>query len=282
MEARWLKRVPGSSWLALLALTIATASCANLAAIREFASTSADSAAYTKLVGEYLESPLRQKRYQPAARHPDLDRIAAERAAQGERLRLWHRLIEEYMEALGQLAADEAVVYDKEINALGKAATEAKFLSAQDADAFSAVTRTLLRLVADGWRRRQISRLIEETNQPFQAVVSALRTVVRQGFGSDAANERAAINKHYSDLVVQSRDQAGIAALKEWQELRISGVEDREKAIGAYGEILDRIAAAHQRLYNGRKDLPAKALLADMKGYSKEIRTLFEVVRDRL
>jgi hypothetical protein len=269
-------------WLALWLIAVTGVGCANLAAIREFASTSADSAAYTRLVTEYVESPAREKRYQPARFHADLDRRLAERRAQQARLLLQHRLIQEYMETLGQLAADDAVVYDKEINALGQAATGAKFLDAKEADAFSAITRVLAQAAADGWRRRELARLIEDSNVHFQTVVNSLKDVVERGFAGDAGNEREAMNRYYQTLVLESGDKAGIAALREWQEARLAAVKAREDAIAAYARILEKIGQGHQRLYEGRGELSARTLLADMTGYSKDMRALFAVVRDRI
>ena len=272
----------GARWLPLCLIAWLSVGCANLAAIREFASTSADSAAYTRLVTEYVESPTREKRYQPAKFHADLDRRLAERKGQQHQLLLRHRLIQEYMEALAQLAADDAVIYDKEIHALGKTAREAKFIDAKEAEAFSGVTRLLLRAVADGWRRRQLSQLIEDSNRHFQTVVKSLKDIVERGFAGDAANEREAINRYYDTLVLESRDKAGIASLREWQELRLATVAAREEAIVAYVKILDKIGQGHQRLYEERKALSAKTLLAEMQGYSKDMKALFDIVRDRL
>lgn len=271
-----------TSWLALWLIAVVGVGCANLAAIREFASTSADSAAYTRLVSDYVESPAREKRYQPVQFHADLDRRLAERRAEQERLLLQHRLIQEYMEALALLAADEAVVYETEINALGKAVSEVKFLDAKDAEAATAITRVLTRAVADGWRRRQVQRLIEDSNAHVQVVVKSLKTVVERGFAGDATNEREAMNRYYRTLTLESDDRAGIAALQEWQAMRLASVDAREEAIAAYAKILEKIGEGHQRLYDERGALSAKTLLADMKGYSKELKTMFAVVRDRL
>ncbi len=79
--------------LALLAVIVALTlaqGCANLSAVREFANISSESAQYTKLVSDYVESPIRQKRYQPPSEQERLDRMAAERAAQRDRLLLRH------------------------------------------------------------------------------------------------------------------------------------------------------------------------------------------------
>lgn len=262
----------------VVALTLAQG-CANLSAIREFADVSTESAQYTRLVTDYVGSPARQKRYQPASQHELLDRIATERAAQGERLLLRHRLIEEYMDALGRLAADETVTYDKKLDALGNAVKGNRFADAKEADAFAAIAKILTKGVADHWRQKQLKELITVSNEPFQVVVDSLRVVVENGFGGDLPNERAAIEKYCGTLIMQSSDKAGIAALREWCDLRLSVIGVRAKAIEAYTQILRKIAEGHQRLYDGRNDLSKELLLRDMNHYSKDLQKLFNTIR---
>lgn len=263
----------------IVALTLAQG-CANLSAIREFANVSTESAQYTRLVTDYVGSPIRQKRYQPPSEYELLDRIAAERAAQGERLFLRHRLIEEYMDALGRLATDEAVTYDKELDALGNAVKEKRFTDAKEADAFAGIAKILVKGVADHWRQRQLKELIVASNEPFQVVVDSLRVVVERGFGGDLSNERSAIRRYYQNLVLESRDKAGIAALEEWRDLRLAAIDARAKAIESYAKILRKIAEGHQKLYDGRDDLSKELLLRDMSRYSKDLQQLFNTIRN--
>jgi hypothetical protein len=55
------------SALAVVWMALVAAGCANLAAVRDFAATSSDAAQYSQLVSAYVESPARQKRYEPGA-----------------------------------------------------------------------------------------------------------------------------------------------------------------------------------------------------------------------
>ena len=103
----------GLRFIAFACLALLASACANLTAIREFASTSSDAAQYSQLVVAYVDTPSRMKRYEPESQRPTLDRQVAERKAQQERLLLRQKLIQEYMDALGQLAGDELTVYDK-------------------------------------------------------------------------------------------------------------------------------------------------------------------------
>src|SRR5439155_7431946 len=119
----------GLRFIALACLAFLASACANLTAIREFASTSSDAAQYSQLVVAYVDTPSRMKRYEPESQRPTLDRQVAERKAQQERLLLRQKLIQEYMDALGQLAGDELTIYDKELDALGNDAVVLKTIA---------------------------------------------------------------------------------------------------------------------------------------------------------
>jgi len=264
----------------LTGLLVLGVGCANLAPITEFADISAQSAAYTDLVTQYVQFPERQKRFQPSSQHALLDQMTRDRAAQRERLLLRQALIEEYMDALGQLAADEPVKYDKELDALGKAVAANKFAGEKDAAAFGSVSKILFRAVADDWRQGKLRELITESNAPFQDVVGALKLIVDQGFAGDTANEEIAIRNYYQPIVLSSKDKAGIAALEEWKDTRLAEVRVRRQAITDYSIVLSRIASGHQKLYDKRDDLGNKDLLQLMSRYAKELRKRFEALKN--
>ncbi len=261
----------------LLALS---AACANLAAVREFADISARSAEYAALVSQYREFPARQKRYVPSRLHAALDQESRKRVAQAERITLRQALIEEYMDSLGRLAADDLVAYDPEIDQLGKAVADGRFAGEKDATAFSAVAALLFRAAADNWRRERLAQLIAESNAPFQEVVGALKQVVDQGFAGDVVNEEIALQKHYQTLIRESSDKAGIAALEEWRDMRLTEVKARGGAVAGYSEVLARIAAGHQELYDRRSDLSREETMRQMRRYAKDLRRLYHALRN--
>ncbi len=264
----------------LTGLLVLGVGCTSLAPITEFADISAQSAAYTGLVTQYVQFPERQKRFQPSSQHARLEQMSRERAAHKERLLLRQALIEEYMDALGQLAADEPVKYDKEIDALGKAVAHNKFAGEKDAGAFGSVSKILFKAVADDWRRRKLRELIEESNSPFQEVVGALKRIVDQGFAGDTENEEIAIRNYYQPIILSSKDKAGIAALEEWRDTRLAEVRVWRHAITDYSEVLSKIASGHQKLYDKRDDLDNIDLLQQMSRYTKDLRKLFNTLKN--
>jgi len=261
------------AWLALIA-----SGCANLTAIREFASTSSDAAQYSQLVVAYVDTPSRMKRYEPESQRATLDRQVAERKAQQERLLLRQKLIQEYMDALGQLAGDELTIYDKELDALGNAAKTAKFVDQGEATAFAAVSKVLVLAVTDHWRQGKLVTLIEQTDGPFQVVVGALVKVVEQDFAADIANEREALNKYYTGLEGQGKDPAGRAALGEWRELREGQIKGHEIAIRNYTVVLKTIAVGHHKLYESRHQLSRPEVQAEIHQYTKRLKEAFNAL----
>jgi hypothetical protein len=249
------------------------AGCADLGAIREFADISARSAAYTGLVDGYADYPERLKKYAPPAEDVRLDAVAAERAQQRDVLLQRHAVIADYLDALGQLASDRPISHGGEAASAGSDADAASFMD---------IDRILFKAATDGWRRDRLAELIGESNAHFQTAVGALRKIVREGFGGDAEDETVAARKHYDTVLRQATDPAGIAALEEWRETRLSEIDRRRRAIDAYADLLGKIADGHQTLYDRRGDLAADDLLAQMRRDARDLALQLDRVRGYL
>jgi hypothetical protein len=270
----------GQTWrfLAVACLALVASGCANLSAIREFAGTSSDAAQYSQLVVAYVDTPTRLKRYEPRSQWPELDRQAADRQAQREQLLLRHKLIQEYMDALGQLAVDSLPTYDTELDTLGNAVKAAKFADQGEATAFAAVSKLLVTAVTDRWRQGKLESLIEQTDGPFQVVVGALVKVVEQGFAGDLEVERIALDKYYTTLQREGKDSAGLAALTEWRELREGQLRGHEAAIRNYTVVLKTIALGHHRLFESRHQLSKPDIQAEIHQYARRLKDAFTAV----
>jgi hypothetical protein len=266
-------------FLAVVWLALVASGCANLGAIREFASTSSDAAQYNQIVGTYVETPTRLMRYEPESQRPVLVRQAAERQAQREQLLMRQRLIQAYMDALGQLADDGLTTYDKQLDALGNALQAAKFADQGEAAALTAVSKLVTTAATDRWRQGKLVTLIEQADAPFQVVVGTLVVIVETGFTTDIANEREALNKYYTELQRTSRDPAGLAALGEWREIRDGQIRDRETAIRSYVVVLKTIASGHHKLYESRHELSKVQVQAEIHQYTSRLKEAVNAIR---
>jgi hypothetical protein len=264
------------SSLLLLGLT---QGCVDLKAIQDFANISAESAEYTTLVDNYVDFPNRQKRYQPADRHAQLDAMAQDRMTQKAELLLRHDIIEEYMEALGRLAADEIVDQSEELSQLTTNLQSQAGTSPAETEAFGKIAGVLTNAIGDKWRKRQIQELIERSNGPLQTILKSLKQIVVEGFGGDDQNEQFAIQSYYRTKIAQSNDPAGIAALEEWQELRVAALADHTQTIQTYAALLDEISAGHQKLFDARKDLGKEQVLQQIQQSVKELKDLLDTIK---
>jgi len=269
----------GLQYLVLVWFALVVSGCANLGAIRDFASTSSDAAQYTQLVTIYVATPTRLMRYEPESQRPVLARQASERAAQQEPLLLRQRLIQAYMDGLGQLAADGLTTYDAQLDNLNHALQSAKFADQSEAAALAKVSKQLATAATERWRRDKLMTLIEQSDGPLQVVVGALVTIVQTGFVADLANEREALNKYYTELQLRSRDPAALAALGEWREMREGQIRDRESAIGNYVVVLKTIGSGHHKLYESRRELSHVDVQAQVHQYTIRLRDAVNAIR---
>jgi hypothetical protein len=264
------------SSLLLLGLT---QGCVDLKAVQDFANISAESAEYTTLVDNYVDFPNRQKRYQSEDRHAQLEAMAQERLSQKIELLLRHHVIEEYMEALGKLAADEIVDQSEELSQLTTKLQSQAGTSQAETEAFGKIAGVLTNAISNQWRKRQIQELIERSNGPLQIILKSLKQIVVEGFGGDDQNEQFAIQSYYRTKIAQSNDPAGIAALREWQERREKNLADHTQSIQAYSAILGKISEGHQKLYDERNDLAKAQLIKQIKKSVKELKDILDSIK---
>ena len=254
-----------------------TQGCVDLKAVQDFANISAESAEYTSLVDNYLDFPNRQKRYRPE-QHAHFDAMAQERMAQKTELLIRYEIIQEYMEALGELAADGIVDQTKEFSKLTTALQTQAGTSPNETAAASKIAGFLTKAITEGWRQKQIQELIKKTNGPLQDHLTTLIGIV-EGYELSETIERDNIKRYYKTKILESKDPAGIAALKEWQKIREGASADRTQAIQTYASLLKKIAEGHQKLYDNRKDLATAQLVKQIKQSVKELKDLLNTIK---
>ena len=276
-----------SKWIMLLATTSALlvylAGCADLKSIRKFADTSADSASYTSLSADYPQSIERQKRYQEE-NYAQLDKKYQERKAQQPTLIGLHKGIEEYMHALGALASDELVSYDKSLDSFAGDIKKAKVIDDTKADAFTALTKLIAKAATDMYRQRKLQQLIEDSNKDFQIVICAMTDIVGKDFVSSLDNEGTAADKYYKEIVTVADktppQQAAVELVKEkWREKK-EEIEARKRACGLYVETLKKIGDGHQLLFDNKDKLSSKQFLGIIDSYSKDVSSLYKKIKD--
>jgi hypothetical protein len=272
-------------FLTLYALAALLSGCANLQAVQEFGQISSLSAGYTRLSDEYARSPLVNKTYTLEAETQQrtlLDAEYQQRLPQAARLQVYHKVVSSYMTTLAELAGDEIPTGADEVDGLVDAAVKANHLTEASAAPAKAIGKLLTDAVLNGYRHRELKKVIAEGNQPIQAVLASLVQSM-QAFDASVKIERANANRYYRTLHAQAREnnREPVAAELAWARLNAANAQfdERDQAIPLYIASLQRIATAHQALYDGRDNIDNQQLLADLKRYTKQIRAAYNAAR---
>ena len=259
--------------------------CANLGAVQEFAKTSADSAAYTQLTDEYINSPETSKLYTlegDVNERSRLDALAAQRKPQAARLLLMHQALTSYMAAVGDLAADDLADADKDLDGMFDAAVKANYVDETTGAPLRSLSKVLAEAAMNGYRQRELNKVIAAANAPLQQLI-AHQLALMAGYGESLANERAMQVRHQRVLHAMAREKGRepVAAELIWERSNLTAAQfrQREKALPKYVETLKQIAAGHQALYDNRDNLSNKEVAAQIKRYTRRIQAAIKAAR---
>ncbi|HRQ07327.1 MAG TPA: hypothetical protein PK000_04245 [Candidatus Saccharibacteria bacterium] len=269
------------------AILLLLSACADLKGIRQFSEVSADTASYTALSIDHVKSFERQKRFQDQSRHADLDRKIKDRKQQQDALLGLHRGVQEYMTAIGALAADELVSYDSALDSFSKNLKSAKMphLNDKSVDAFSALIKLIAKAASDAYRQKQLNLIIGDSNTDFQTLISSMSDIVGLYYISSLEDEEAAVDKFYQKIIVIADNapppqQASIQLLKESWQAKKDAIAVKKQSCALYAKSLKKIGEGHQLLYQNREKLTAKQFLDTLYGYRKEVEALNKEIQN--
>ena len=275
---------------AVLAIALSLSGCANLGAIQEFGRMSADGASYTKLSDDYVQSPEYRKAFTfraDTAQRDHLTRVAEERKKQGAELEIYHRSVSAYMNALADLAGDEAPNFDPELDAMVDAAAQARYLTEEKAEAVRALGKAFTGALASTYQQRELKQVIEHANAPLQTMIASM-TVIMEGFAESLNTEQAVFVSYHQTLIGmgEEKGQDGtmrepVAAQMAYANLELGkpAYAARARAIPRYIETLQKIGVAHQSLYDHRHRISDQEVLSQLARQTRQIRAAYIAVR---
>jgi len=281
--------------LSVAALLLVSA-CADLQSIRKFADTAVDVPGYTALVKDYPKSAKRLIRINPEE-ESDLRQLYAERKAQQPGLLALHEGMTAYMQALGALASDEIVSYDKPARALEKAAQAIRKIEGLDSkkadQATGAVISLTTRIASTAttmFRQRKLRQLIDQSNTDFQIIVETLHVVVGTCFPLSLGIEATMLDDHYGPILQEAEktppskrtasETLSIELLRDtWLE-RKGDVAAKIETCEHYAKVLNAIGQGHQMLFDKQKELSAKAVRERISALTEDVRMLRNQIND--
>jgi len=275
----------------LLLTSLLAAGCADLQAVRTFAKTSAATADYRQIVNDYVESPTRQQRYLPDRYAAQLARTTAKRAGQKTLLEGSQRVLAGYLNALGDLAADDLPDVDSEIDGLAKALDTAGFAGYGDAairketaTAAGRIAKVLTRAVLDHWRQYRVQKIITETDGNVQAVAAGLREIMLKDFNASLDIEAEAVRKYFESSIAAAKSRNDAEAVPPLARIllqeHLDRIRERRDRLSSYAEILEKIGKGHADLLANVDKLEDKALQKRLEKFAEDLRILYKAMQE--
>jgi hypothetical protein len=187
----------GSVLCAVTSLVVALNGCSSLEPVAEFGKNASAIAGYPDVADDYPAILQRQRLYGDKTAAVSDEKIAA-RKRDAQRLREAQKVLESYARALGALAANDLISYDKEIDTLNRSIVDAKLATSAQTDAYAKVANFGFELATDIYRRNKIRQLISTYNPAIQKATGNLILIVDGGYLTALKDERDYFDKYVS------------------------------------------------------------------------------------
>lgn len=307
--------------LVLVSLLLQT-SCVDLSAIRKFTEVSSEAGKhFPGLANDFYRSCMQQRYYQAVAQNqfdaqaiesftralidpddpeirPGPPTIAITKCqpfrADQENLIKANKVLVSYLQTMGELAADDLTSYDKSLDGLNKSFVSSKFLNQDTANAVIKLAGVVINVVTEGYRRRQLAKVIGEYNRDVRTLAFGLGRAVNL-YLVQLNNERDQMRSYYKKSILSYADFANfqvrprtasggqpvvarnplpIVAVKQQWDAEEAKLQAKLDAANAYKQILYNIADGHQSLYRNRDRLNAKDVIQAALAYAKTAESL--------
>lgn len=174
-----------------------TVACTNLAAVKDFASTSSKLAGYTDVTGRYVTGPERIGPQIPVGTDFESDRAAVakqqtELASQKESLFKLHAVTSGYMAALASLAGDDTFNISPQIDKVTGALVAAPKLGidVQTVQAYGSIASKVASWILAAEQAKQVKSMVLEFGPSMDVMLAAMQTATT-AMREEFLNERA-------------------------------------------------------------------------------------------
>lgn len=266
--------IKSSVFLILIApYTFLISGCSDLSNVQKFADTSKQAAVqFRNIESDIYQTCLRRTQYKFQEDDPtslpkeeDVEANCIQEEKISTEMAGYHKVIENYMQTMSSLAADDLPVFDDSLDTLGSQ-IEALGVNKTRVSAVNGLTKFLFNALGSNYQRRNIKTAIRDANGDVQILLASLRRIVNSNYNEMLGFEGNSLESYYECTVFQkqclidqnqvhSQDSLSIELLKEkWEKAR-KGVNSKREAARSYVKIIDEISVTHQTLYENSDKL---------------------------
>lgn len=269
----------------LVSALFVLAGCVDFGPVKEYAALSKQaSTGYAGIVEDMYQSCLRSAEFDPPASGETPEKHCVDWKEVQPGLLHAESALQDYLVAVGKLAGDDTISYDKNLDSLKKEVDGIKFsgksvFDSKQVDAITGLAGFLLKAATDGYRRRELERTFSTQNENIQTVTAALKDIVGHDYKKRLENEETAIEAFQVRLQRASDQSLAVEIGKRQVQDHLWDIEKKREAADDYVKTLDLIAKGHQQLFEHKKDLGSKALSKLLSDDASEMASLIRNIQ---
>lgn len=212
----------------------------------------------------------------------DLEPRCAERQTVVRRTVTVERVLASYFAALAGLADNDVVDYDDSLDELAGSLVDDARLDQKQVRAVADLAELAASVATEGYRRAKLASVIENQNANVATVVDALAEIVGTDYASILSVEETGMNLFYRSALAEGAEHEPLAAIlvRDTRDTRAAALHEKQTALAAYVKALATIKAGHQRLYDSRRHLDAKALVGALASYAEQLEEMIPALHE--
>jgi hypothetical protein len=281
-----------AGWIGVAAIGIVASGCVRTGAVGRYATAAGATAAeFPALAEEMRASCVRLEGYREAREgrggggwfaSEEVEGRCTDRAKAVKRAVAVERVLASYFAALGGLAGEKMVSYDRSVDRLAGALEGYAKLDGKQVRAVGDLAAFAASVATDGYRHAKLTTVIEEQNENVATVIDALMEIVGTDYASILEVEATGMDAFYRSALTEGAEREPLAAIlvRDTRDARASELRQKRSALTAYVKALGTVKAGHQRLYDSRHDLDAKKLVGELADYSTQLEKLIPALRE--
>lgn len=159
----------------------------------------------------------------------------------------------DYFDALGKLASNKPMGYDKSIDTNVTAISTNSTLSASAATA-GKDAEGLMKSLADastrGYREKQLDQLLKDNDPAVQSLTQSLKKVITGDYSVMLSNEASTLDNFYQGpmAAAQPNERLALILVQRQYAHDKTALQSREDAVASYGKLMDGLGVLHAKL----------------------------------
>jgi hypothetical protein len=272
------QRVP----IAAVAAAILLSGCTAPQEVQQFTAAAKDAVkSLPALVRDIPASCVRRQLAQrPVAEIADIDDQATQacRSLSDLEPRLTGALdvLANYLNALGELASDQVVTYDRQIDAFASSLQSTGAFQEPEVKATTGLAKFLANAVSSGYQRKKIIETLDRADADLATLCDGMSRVIGADYVRVLQNEELALRSRYRDAIQgdPAKSPATALIIQEYWRRDLSVLNQKKAAAQSGVEMLRRIRDGHKALAAQANHWTAKDLVQKIAPYTGSIQTL--------